>query len=232
MNLVSLESFLDNAAFLILLLTLFAYWSATAFPKPWLTQLASTGMAIANLTIAALLGARWLEAGYFPISNLYESLFFLAWGITGAHFIAERMSQSRFVGAVTAPIALGITALCHVNLTRRYAIICPPGAGVEIQLVDDARQRDDDQLRHPDGGVIIGDRLFACHPGSVGGTERQFRRDGGLSARSLPLNNLSPGPGNRRDGDNHRPSGLCVGKAGPHRPFPFPPTVNPGGYVR
>lgn len=125
MNLVSLESFLDNAAFLILLLTLFAYWSATAFPKPWLTQLASTGMAIANLTIAALLGARWLEAGYFPISNLYESLFFLAWGITGAHFIAERMSQSRFVGAVTAPIALGITAFATLTLPADMQLSAP-----------------------------------------------------------------------------------------------------------
>jgi len=58
MNLVSLESFLDNAAFLILLLTLLGYWVGVVFPKPWLIQLASTGMAIANLTIAALLGAR------------------------------------------------------------------------------------------------------------------------------------------------------------------------------
>jgi cytochrome c-type biogenesis protein CcsB len=116
MNLVSLESFLDNTAFLVLLLTMFAYWVAVVFPKPWLVQGASGAMAIANLTITALLGARWLEAGYFPISNLYESLFFLAWGITAVHFIAERMSQSRFVGAVTSPIALGIVAFAALTL--------------------------------------------------------------------------------------------------------------------
>ena len=125
MNLVSLESFLDNVAFLVLFLTLFAYWIVVVFPKPWLNQLASTGMAIANLTIAALLGARWLEAGYFPISNLYESLFFLAWGITGAHFIAERMSQSRFVGAVTAPIALGIVAFAALTLPADMQLSAP-----------------------------------------------------------------------------------------------------------
>ncbi|MBE9196258.1 c-type cytochrome biogenesis protein CcsB [Synechocystis sp. LEGE 06083] len=116
MNLVSLENFLDNTAFLVLLLTMFAYWVAVVFPKPWLMQGASGAMAIANLTITALLGARWLEAGYFPISNLYESLFFLAWGITAVHFIAERMSQSRFVGAVTSPIALGIVAFATLTL--------------------------------------------------------------------------------------------------------------------
>ena len=51
MDLITLENLLDNAAFLVLFLTLFAYWIAVVFPKPWLTQLASTGMAIANLTI-------------------------------------------------------------------------------------------------------------------------------------------------------------------------------------
>ncbi len=111
MNLVSLESFLDNTAFLVLFLTLFAYWIGVVFPKPWLNQLASTGMAIANLTIAALLGARWLEAGYFPISNLYESLFFLAWGITTVHFIAEKMSQSRFVGPSPVPLSWALWPL-------------------------------------------------------------------------------------------------------------------------
>jgi cytochrome c-type biogenesis protein CcsB len=73
-------------------------------------------MAIANLCIAALLGARWLEAGYFPLSNLYESLFFLTWGITTIHLVAENMSGSRLVGVVTAPVAMGITAFAALTL--------------------------------------------------------------------------------------------------------------------
>jgi cytochrome c-type biogenesis protein CcsB len=73
-------------------------------------------MAIANLSIATLLGSRWLEAGYFPLSNLYESLFFLAWGITTMHFVAERMSRSRLVGVVTSPVAMGITAFAALTL--------------------------------------------------------------------------------------------------------------------
>lgn len=78
MDLVALQNWLDNAAFAVLFLTMLIYWSSAAFPKiPFLPTLGTTGMGIANLCIAALLGARWLEAGYFPLSNLYESLFLL-----------------------------------------------------------------------------------------------------------------------------------------------------------
>lgn len=117
MDLVKLQHWLDNTAFAVLFATMLIYWVGAAFPKvPYLSLLGTTGMAIANLCMAALLGARWLEAGYFPLSNLYESLFFLAWGITTMHFVAERMSQNRSVGVVTAPVAMGITAFAALSL--------------------------------------------------------------------------------------------------------------------
>jgi cytochrome c-type biogenesis protein CcsB len=47
---------------------------------------------------------------------LYESLFFLAWGITTMHLIAENMSRSRLVGVATAPVAMGITAFAALTL--------------------------------------------------------------------------------------------------------------------
>jgi cytochrome c-type biogenesis protein CcsB len=50
------------------------------------------------------------------MSNLYESLFALAWGITAMHLVAERMSQSVLVGAVTAPIAMAIAAFATLSL--------------------------------------------------------------------------------------------------------------------
>jgi hypothetical protein len=37
---------------------------------------------LVNASIAALLLARWVDSGHFPLSNLYESLLFLAWSIT------------------------------------------------------------------------------------------------------------------------------------------------------
>ncbi len=117
MDLVKLQNVLDNASFAILLVTMLGYWVGAAFPTlTYLGTLGTTGMAIANLVLAALLGARWLEAGYFPLSNLYESLFFLTWGITAMHLVAERMSRSRLVGVVTAPVAMGITAFAALTL--------------------------------------------------------------------------------------------------------------------
>ncbi|WP_310430013.1 c-type cytochrome biogenesis protein CcsB [Chamaesiphon sp. VAR_48_metabat_135_sub] len=117
MNLVSLQNQLDNLSFGILLLTMLIYWVGAAFPKvPFLPNLGTTGMAVANLCMATLLGARWIEAGYFPLSNLYESLFFLAWGITAMHLFAESISRSALVGVVTAPVAMLITAFAALTL--------------------------------------------------------------------------------------------------------------------
>lgn len=117
MNLVLLQNQLDNLSFAILLLTMLAYWIGAAFPSvPFLPTVGTTGMAIANLSIATLLGARWLEAGYFPLSNLYESLFFLAWGITAMHLFAEFVSRSPLVGVVTAPVAMAVTAFAALRL--------------------------------------------------------------------------------------------------------------------
>jgi cytochrome c-type biogenesis protein CcsB len=117
MDLIALESLLDNASFGVLLVTMLIYWVGSAFPNlPYMATLGTTGMAVANLCMATLLGSRWIEAGYFPLSNLYESLFFLAWGITTIHFVAERMSRSRLVGVVTSPVAMGITAFAALSL--------------------------------------------------------------------------------------------------------------------
>ena len=117
MNLVAIQSGLDNISFAVLFVTMLIYWVGAAFPAiPYLSALGTGGMAIANLCIATLLGARWLEAGYFPLSNLYESLFFLTWGITTMHLIAENMSRSRLVGVATAPVAMSITAFATLTL--------------------------------------------------------------------------------------------------------------------
>jgi cytochrome c-type biogenesis protein CcsB len=122
MKLVALQSLLDNASFAILFITMLVYWVSAAFPKiPYLAQTATAGMAIANLSIFVLLAARWIEAGYFPLSNLYESLFFLAWGITLMHLIAENMGSKNInsktlIGVFTSAIAMGITAFATLTL--------------------------------------------------------------------------------------------------------------------
>ena len=45
---------------------------------------------LVNLLISLQLLFRWSISGHFPISNLYESLYFLAWGITMGQLLIER----------------------------------------------------------------------------------------------------------------------------------------------
>jgi cytochrome c-type biogenesis protein CcsB len=117
MDLLHLQGLLDNLSFGILLVTMLVYWVGAAFPTlPVLPTIGTMGVAIANLAIASLLAARWIEAGYFPISNLYESLFFLAWGVTAMHLVAETLGKNRLVGAFTTPVAMGITAFAALTL--------------------------------------------------------------------------------------------------------------------
>jgi cytochrome c-type biogenesis protein CcsB len=126
MDLVALQNSLDNISFLTLLVTMLIYWVGVAFPAlPYLAIFGTTGVAIANLCIAALLGARWLDAGYFPLSNLYESLFFLTWGVTAVHLFAEYVSGSRLIGAVTTPVAMGITAFAALSLPTEMQASAP-----------------------------------------------------------------------------------------------------------
>ncbi|MCY7322507.1 MAG: c-type cytochrome biogenesis protein CcsB [Phormidesmis sp. CAN_BIN36] len=126
MDLVALQSVLDNFSFAVLFATMLVYWTGAAFPQiPYLPTLGTAGMTIANLCIATLLGARWLEAGYFPLSNLYESLFFLVWGITTIHLLAETMSRSRLVGVATAPVAMAITAFAALTLPNGMQASAP-----------------------------------------------------------------------------------------------------------
>ncbi|NER01050.1 MAG: c-type cytochrome biogenesis protein CcsB [Cyanothece sp. SIO2G6] len=126
MDLVTLQGWLDNASFAILFLSMLVYWAGATFPQvALLPALGTAGMAIANLCMATLLGARWLEAGYFPLSNLYESLFFVAWSITAVHLLAENMSQSRFVGTITAPVAMGIAAFAALSLPDQMQVSEP-----------------------------------------------------------------------------------------------------------
>ncbi len=135
MQLIALQNLLDNSSFAVLFATMLIFWVHVAFPNlPYLRSLGNAGMAIANLCIATLLGARWLDAGYFPLSNLYESLFFLAWGITTMHIVVNRIGNKsandtakRLVGAFTSPLAMGITAFA--------AIALPAGMQVSEPLV-------------------------------------------------------------------------------------------------
>jgi len=59
-----------------------------------------------NFLITLQLISRWLISGHFPISNLYESLYFLVWGISLGQLLIEKEYQSPIIPAIAIPIEL------------------------------------------------------------------------------------------------------------------------------
>jgi len=61
---------------------------------------------LVNFFIALQLIFRWYISGHFPISNLYESLYFLVWGISLGQLLIEREYQSPIIPSIAIPIQL------------------------------------------------------------------------------------------------------------------------------
>ncbi len=63
-------------------------------------------IALANLGLTAQLVLRWWQSGHFPVSNLYESLCFLAWACTLMQLLVEQSWPSPLVAAAATPMSL------------------------------------------------------------------------------------------------------------------------------
>ncbi|MCR8540093.1 MAG: c-type cytochrome biogenesis protein CcsB [Prochlorococcus marinus CUG1439] len=70
---------------------------------------------LVNLFITLQLLCRWSISGHFPISNLYESLYFLTWGITMGQLLIESEYQSPIIPSIAIPIELlSVAFACFV----------------------------------------------------------------------------------------------------------------------
>nr|YP_009294271.1 cytochrome c biogenesis protein [Palmaria palmata]AOM67711.1 cytochrome c biogenesis protein [Palmaria palmata] len=106
-----------NISFGLLLVTLLAYWTSIAFPRiKKIKHISRIGVLVINILLAFTLASRWQANGYFPLSNLYESLVFLTWCLTLVHLILERQTNSQVVGAISVPIQLFIIAFASLSL--------------------------------------------------------------------------------------------------------------------
>jgi cytochrome c-type biogenesis protein CcsB len=105
MNIFSLENFFGNSSFFLFFLSMIAYWSQIAFRvRNW--NIGRVSMSGANLCLLSLLILRWKESGHFPLSNLYESLLFLAWSLSTFHLILETIES----GSNPSPLANGASS--------------------------------------------------------------------------------------------------------------------------
>ena len=114
---------LGLTAFALLLLVLpLAFWALSGGHSSKAVRLL---VAAANLCLTAQLVLRWWESGHFPISNLYESLCFLAWACTLTQLLVERNWPSPLVPAAATPMALGCVAFASFALPDRLQEASP-----------------------------------------------------------------------------------------------------------
>lgn len=114
-----IQNFLSNIVFGILLFTTTIYWISLLFLKGTntLSKIATISANIANLLLFLILGSRWVVAGYFPLSNLYESLLFLTWTLLTIYLYIESKTNSKLIGAVLTPVALFINGFANLTLS-------------------------------------------------------------------------------------------------------------------
>jgi len=114
---MDIQSSLDNIIFLVLLIVTIFYWASIIYTDfKMLPKFSFYGTVVSNLLIFSLLGLRWLNYGYFPLSNLYESLLFLAWGITFTTIVLESKTRTSIVGSISNPISLFIVGFAGLSL--------------------------------------------------------------------------------------------------------------------
>jgi ABC-type transport system involved in cytochrome c biogenesis permease subunit len=114
---MGIQSYLDNIIFFVLLTVTILYWASIIYTDfKLLSKISFYGTVLANALIFCLLSLRWLNYGYFPLSNLYESLLFLAWGITSTTVFLESKTKTSIIGSLSNPISLFIVGFAGLSL--------------------------------------------------------------------------------------------------------------------
>lgn len=101
----------------LLFLAMMLYWSSLLFPKNQLAfQSGQNLVLVSNLLLMITLASRWFEEKYFPLSNLYESLLFLSWGISTVQLYVEFQTKSRLIGALVTPLLFFLSGFSSFTL--------------------------------------------------------------------------------------------------------------------
>jgi len=114
-----IQNLLSNIVFAVLLVAMVIYWVNLFFfrEKTSISIIGRTSTVIANLLLFFILCSRWIVAGYFPLSNLYESLLFLTWTLLTVYLYIETQTKSRLIGAILIPTTLLINGFANLTLT-------------------------------------------------------------------------------------------------------------------
>jgi cytochrome c-type biogenesis protein CcsB len=114
-----IQNFSSNIIFAILLLAMTTYWISLSFftGADYLAKIGKFAAIVANLLLFFILFSRWIIAGYFPLSNLYESLLFLTWTLLTIYLYIEYKTKSKLMGAILLPVTLLINGFANLTLS-------------------------------------------------------------------------------------------------------------------
>ena len=119
MNWNEIQNFSSNMVFGILLFALVIYWVNLLLfnDSNLLTKVGWLSTITANIVLFFILCSRWIVAGYFPLSNLYESLLFLTCLLLIIYLFIEIKTKSKLIGSVLIPVTLFISGFANLTLS-------------------------------------------------------------------------------------------------------------------
>nr|AZJ16650.1 cytochrome c-type biogenesis protein CcsA [Seminavis robusta] len=114
-----IQNFSSNIVFGILLFAMITYWvNLSLFRNSvFVSKIGKFSTLIANFLLFFILCSRWIVAGYFPLSNLYESLLFLTWTLLTIYLFIETKTKSKLIGSILIPVALLINGFANLTLS-------------------------------------------------------------------------------------------------------------------
>lgn len=117
LNLDIYQNFLSNLIFVGLVLTMIFYWASLSFSKnSYILKLANIFGKACTIILFSYLTWRWYTYKFFPLSNLYESLMFLACLLLILYKIFEIKTKSRIIGCLIIPLVVLIQGFASLSL--------------------------------------------------------------------------------------------------------------------
>nr|WLD06121.1 heme attachment to plastid cytochrome c [Meringosphaera mediterranea]WLD06230.1 heme attachment to plastid cytochrome c [Meringosphaera mediterranea] len=115
-----------NGIYFTLFNTMLSYWASLRYPRlPIVKNLCWVGVSVTSFLLFLVLATRWAVSGYFPLSNLYESLLFLDWCLLFLLLNIEIKTNTRLIGAIILPIAFLISSFACLILPKPMQSIAP-----------------------------------------------------------------------------------------------------------
>jgi len=114
-----IQNFSSNIVFGILLFAMIIYWFNLSLfsDSKILAQIGRFSTITANAILFFILCSRWIVAGYFPLSNLYESLLFLTCMLLTIYLYIETKTKSKLIGSILIPVTLLINGFANLTLS-------------------------------------------------------------------------------------------------------------------